>query len=165
MKGFGPALAKVWKTKNLPELLTLKRKYPLRTWNFTKSWPRKRRLDSKSPPPAAPTVKEKPAIPAESQPKPAVQQSVKDSKKQTQSKDRFTVQLASFKDLNSAKKFAARFKDLKPQPTIRTVDLSGTGRWYRVQVGKLSSRDEATALADRLAKKYQLKAFVITLDG
>jgi hypothetical protein len=34
-----------------------------------------------------------------------------------------------------------------------------------VQVGQLSSRDEASALADRLAKEYQLKALVMSLDG
>jgi cell division septation protein DedD len=60
--------------------------------------------------------------------------------------------LASFKDLNSAKKFAARFRGLKHKATIREVELSGKGRWYRVQVGKLASREEATALANDLSQ-------------
>ena len=84
---------------------------------------------------------------------------------QKPSTDRFTVQLASFKDLTSAKKFAARFRGLKHKATIREVELSGKGRWYRVQVGKLASREEATALANDLAQKYQLNAFVIGLEG
>jgi cell division septation protein DedD len=73
--------------------------------------------------------------------------------------------LASFKEFASAKKFAARFKDLKPQATIRQVDLAHRGRWYRVQIGTLSSRDEATALAKRFKEKYGLKAYVVALDG
>jgi hypothetical protein len=32
-------------------------------------------------------------------------------------------------------------------------------------MGKLASREEATVLANYLAKKYQLHAFVINLDG
>ena len=164
-EGVWPGSGKGVEKEESPRTTNTKKKIPLKDLEFYEKLAKKKKARLQESPPAAPTVKEKPATPAESQPKPAVQQSVKDSKKETQSKDRFTVQLASFKDLNSAKKFAARFKDLKPQPTIRTVDLSGTGRWYRVQVGKLSSRDEASALADRLAKKYQLKAFVITLDG
>ncbi len=87
------------------------------------------------------------------------------SQKQQRSATRqYTVQLASFKDLASAKKFAARFKDLQPSATVRQVDLTGKGRWYRVQVGDLSSRDKATALAKRFTKKYGLHAIVVSLD-
>jgi cell division septation protein DedD len=164
-EGVWPGSGKDVDKQEPPRTTNTKKKIPLKDLEFYEKLAKKKKDRLQEPPPAAPKVKEKPAPLAESQPKPAVQQSVEVSKKETPAKDHFTVQLASFKDLNSAKKFAARFKDLKPQPTIRTVDLSGTGRWYRVQVGKLSSRDEATALADSLAKKYQLKAFVITLDG
>ena len=164
-EGVWPGSGKTVDKKESPRTTNTIRKIPLKDLEFYEKLAKKKKASMQEPAPAAPKVKEKRATPAESQPKPAGQQRGMDSKKKTPSKDRFTVQLASFKDLNSAKKFAAQFKDLKPQPTVRTVDLSGTGRWYRVQVGKLSSRDEATALADRLAKKYQLKAFVISLDG
>jgi hypothetical protein len=92
-------------------------------------------------------------------------QNVTRKNQQRPSPGQFTVQLASFKELASAKKFAARFKDSKPQATIRQVDLTGKGRWYRVQVGELSSRAEATALAKRFTKKYRLQAFVVALDA
>jgi len=97
-------------------------------------------------------------------PTPAPKQVQKTSKQQKPSSTRFTVQLASFKDFASARKFAASFKDMDPQATIRQVDLPGKGRWYRVQVGKLSSRKEAEVLADRLGKKYQLQAFVVGIS-
>ncbi|UCG11316.1 MAG: SPOR domain-containing protein [Deltaproteobacteria bacterium] len=77
----------------------------------------------------------------------------------------FTVQIASFKDLASAKKFAASLKDLKNQATTRQADLPGKGRWYRVQVGQYPSRAEAATLAQRLSEQYRLQAFVVRLDG
>ena len=76
----------------------------------------------------------------------------------------FTVQLASFKDLASAKRFAARFKDSEPQATVRQVELPKKGRWYRVQMGKLYSREEAEALAKKLREKYRLEAFIVALE-
>jgi cell division protein FtsN len=93
------------------------------------------------------------------------QQAATSQKQQRPATGKFSVQLASFKEFASAKKFAARFKDLKPQATIREVDLAHRGRWYRVQIGTLSSRDEATALAKRFKKKYGLQAYVVSLDG
>jgi len=77
----------------------------------------------------------------------------------------FTVQLASFKDLASAERFAARFKDSEPQATVRQVELPNKGRWYRVQVGQLYSRNEARALVKRFTEKYRLEAFIVALDG
>ena len=92
-------------------------------------------------------------------------QNVTSKNQQRPSPGQFTVQLASFKDLASAKRFAARFKDLKPRATIRQADLTGSGRWYRVQVGELRSRDEAQELAKRFREKYRLKVLIVTLDG
>jgi hypothetical protein len=77
---------------------------------------------------------------------------------------RFTVQVASFKDLSSAKRFAANLKNLKPQPVIRQVNLAGKGNWYRVQVGELPSHEEASALGQRLAEQYHLQTFVMRLS-
>jgi len=150
-----------------------KRKIPLKDLEFYEKLAQKKKARLQESTPEKITVQDEPAA-AEAEPKPATsqakpksasQQTAEVLKEEKPSKGNFTVQLASFKDQTSANKFAAQFKDLKPKPTVRTVDLPGKGRWYRVQVGQLSSRDEASALADRLAKKYQLKAFVISLDG
>lgn len=78
---------------------------------------------------------------------------------------RYTVQVASFKDPAKARKFASRLKDVQRRPTIRSVDLPDRGRWYRVQVGQLSSFQEATALAHRLSKQYHLQALVVRLES
>jgi len=174
-EGVWPGSGKAVQQEESPRTTNTKRKIPLKDLEFYEKLAQKKKARLQESTPEKTTVKEEPAATAEVQPKPAAatqaqptpaaQQSTEVIKEEKPSKGNFTVQLASFKDQNSAKKFAARFQDLEPKPTVRTVDLPGKGRWYRVQVGQLSSRDEASALADRLAKKYQLKAFVISLDG
>jgi cell division septation protein DedD len=184
-EGVWPGSGKDVQQEESPRTTNTKRKIPLKDLEFYEKLAQKKkeRLQEFAPekttvkdePAAAAEVQTKPAAATQTQPKPAgatqakptssAQKTTEVSKEEKPSKGNFTVQLASFKDQNSAKKFAARFQDLKPKPTVRTVDLPGKGRWYRVQVVQLSSRDEATALADRLGKQYQLKAFVISLDG
>jgi cell division septation protein DedD len=173
-QGVWPGSSKEVQQEGSARTTNTKRKIPLKDLEFYEKLAQKKKARLQESAPEKTTVKDKPSATAEAQAKPvaaqtqpklASQQSAKASKEDKPSKGNFTVQLASFKDQNSAKKFAARFKDLQPKATVRTVDLPGKGRWYRVQIGQLSSRDQASALADRLAKKYQLKAFVISLDG
>jgi cell division septation protein DedD len=174
-QGVWPGSDKAVQEEGSPRTTNTKRKIPLNDLEFYEKLAQKKRerLQESTPekttpkdePAAAGEAQPKPPATPEAQPKPPAQPTTEVSKEEKPPKGSFTVQLASFKDEKSAKKFAARFQDSKPKATVRTVDLPGKGRWYRVQVGQLSSRDEATALADRLAKKYQLKAFVISLDG
>ena len=174
-QGVWPGAGKAAQEEGSSRTTNTKRKIPLKDLEFYEKLAQKKReqLQESTPeqttsmdqPTADAEPQPKPPATPEAQPKPPPQPTTEVSKEEKPPKGSFTVQLASFKDQNSAKKFAARFQDLKPKATVRTVDLPGKGRWYRVQVGQLSSRDEATALADRLAKKYQLKAFVISLDG
>jgi len=141
-----------------------KKQIPLNDLEFYEKLARKKKaqLQEQSeggPPPQkgrTATVSPPPALSAE--------QDRAGKKQQRPSMGKFTVQLASFKDLASARKFAARFNDLKPQATVRQVDLTGKGRWYRVQIGELSSRDEASAFAKRFTKKYRLQALVVALE-
>jgi cell division septation protein DedD len=74
------------------------------------------------------------------------------------------VQLASFKDEATAQKFAASLKNVKAPVTVHAVDLPGRGRWYRVQAGGPLGREEADALAARLLREHQVKAFVVRGD-
>jgi DedD protein len=77
---------------------------------------------------------------------------------------RYTVQVASFRDEASAQKFAASLKDVKSPVTVHAVDLPGKGRWYRVQAGGPLGRQEADALAARLLREHQAKAFVVRAE-
>ena len=174
-QGVWPGSNKAVQEEETHRTTNTKKKIPLKDLEFYEKLAQKKKESLQESAPEQTTPKDEPAAPVETHPKPVATTLVKPpsappktaavSKEEKLSAGNFTVQLASFRDQNSAKKFAAQFQDLKPKATVRTVDLPGKGRWYRVQVGQLSSRDEAKALADRLAKKYQLKAFVISLDG
>ena len=148
-----------------PPSTTTKKKIPLKDLEFYEKLAKKKAARTQQPAVTETPPKEEPPTAVAAKPPPPTKQREKSPEQQQPTQALFTVQLASFKDLSSAKKFAGRFRGLQHKTTIREVELSGKGRWYRVQVGKLASRDEATALADRLAKKYQLHAFVIGLGG
>jgi cell division septation protein DedD len=174
-QGVWPGSGKAAQEEGSSRTTNTKRKIPLKDLEFYEKLAQKKKehLEESAPgkttpmdkPTAAAEAQPEPPATPEAQPKPTAQPTTEVSKEEKPPKGSFTVQLASFKEQHSAEKFAARFQDLKPKATVRTVDLPGKGRWYRVQVGQLSSRDEATALADRLAIQYKLKAFVIRLDG
>jgi hypothetical protein len=163
-EGIWPGSGETGRQKTPPPSTTTKRKIPFKDLEFYEKLARKKEAQLQNPAVAKTPPKEKPPTAVAAKPPPPAQRQKKSSVRQKPSTNRFTVQLASFKDLTSAKKFAARFRGLKHKTTIREVELSGKGRWYRVQVGKLTSREEATALANHLAKKYQLHAFVIGLE-
>jgi hypothetical protein len=164
-EGIWPGSGETGRQETPPPSTTTKRKIPLKDLEFYEKLAKKKEAQLQKPAVAQTPPKEKPATTLAAKSPPPAQQQNKSSEQQKPSTARFTVQLASFKDLSSAKKFAARFRGLKHKATIREVELSGKGRWYRVQVGKLASREDATALANQLAKKYQLHAFVIGLGG
>ena len=164
-EGIWPGSSEMGRQESPPPSTTTKKKIPLKDLEFYEKLAKKKEAQLQKPAVAKTPPKEKPPTTVAAKPPPPAKQQKKSSEQQKPSTDRFTVQLASFKDLTSAKKFAARFRGLKHKATIREVELSGKGRWYRVQVGKLASREEATALANRLAKNYQLHAFVIGLEG
>ncbi len=164
-EGIWPGSSEMGRQESPPPTTTTKKKIPLKDLEFYEKLAKKKKAQLQKPAAAKTPPKEKPPTTVAAKPPPPAQQQKKSAVQQKPSTDHFTVQLASFKDLTSAKKFAARFRGLKHRATIREVELSGKGRWYRVQVGKLASREEATALANHLAKKYQLHAFVIGLEG
>ncbi len=164
-EGIWPGSSEMGRQESPPPSTTTKKKIPLKDLEFYEKLAKKKEVQLQKPAAAKTPPKEKPPTTVAAKPPPPAQQQEKSSVQQKPSTDSFTVQLASFKDLASAKKFAARFRGLKHKATIREVELSGKGRWYRVQVGKLASREEATALANDLAQKYQLHAFVIGLEG
>ncbi len=163
-EGIWPGSSKPAQQEEPSATTNTKKKIPLKDLEFYEKLAKKKKAQQQSPPKADSPVQKKASTVVTPPPTPAPKQVQKTSEQQKPSSTRFTVQLASFKDFASARKFAASFKDMDPQATIRQVDLPGKGRWYRVQVGKLSSRKEAEALANRLGQKYQLQAFVVSIS-
>lgn len=164
-EGIWPGSGKPDQQETSARTTNTKRKIPLKDLEFYEKLAKKKEARLQEPVVAKTPPKEKPTTTVAAKSPPPPRQQKKSAEQQKPATGRFTVQLASFKDLTSAKKFAARFKDLKPKTTIREVNLAGTGRWYRVQMGEFAGRQEAANLANRLAKKYQLQAFVIGLEG
>ena len=161
-EGIWPGSSKPAQQEEPSARTNTKKKIPLKDLEFYEKLAKKKKAQQQGPPKADTPVQKKASTVVT--PPPTQNKVQKASEQQKPSTTRFTVQLASFKDFASARKFAASFKDMDPQATIRQVDLPGKGRWYRVQVGKLSSRKEAEALADRLGKKHQLQAFVVGIS-
>jgi cell division septation protein DedD len=155
-EGVWPGSGKLEQQEASAPSTNTKRKIPLKDLEFYEKLAKKKKARLQEPTVLKSPPKERPptTVAAKSPPPPQQQNKLPEQQKSS---------TASFKDLNSAKKFAARFKDLKPKVIIREVDLASKGRWYRVQVGRLESREKASELANRLAKKYQLQAFVIGL--
>lgn len=166
-EGVWPGSGKSSQQEEFARSANTKKKIPLDDLEFYEKLAKKKKARLREPRPAEMPPEKKSTTAVDSSPPPAAatEQSTTVSKEQQTSKGTYTVQLASFKNLDSAKKFVIQLKDMQPAAAIRTVNLPDTGRWHRVQVGQLSSRAEAAALADRLAEKYNLQAFVISLDG
>jgi DedD protein len=69
---------------------------------------------------------------------------------------RFTVQVASSKDGAAVDRMVAKLKKRGYAAYRTTVDISGQGTWYRVRVGRFSTRTEARQVQERLKKSgYQ----------
>ena len=146
-------------------------KIPIKDLEFYEALAKKKQARLTAPPrekvPEQKTVTTPPApastVPAPPAPPPPQPEKVSTGP-EISSSARYTVQLASFKDEASAEKFAASLKHVKSRVTVHAVDLPGKGHWYRVQAGKSLGRQEADALAARLLREHQVKAFVVRAD-
>ena len=65
----------------------------------------------------------------------------------------YTVQLGSFRSLESATEFEKKLKDKGYPSFTKKIDLQNKGIWYRVRVGTFKSTDIAKIYADRLILK------------
>jgi len=76
-------------------------------------------------------------------------------------KERFTIQVASKKVLEDAKKVAATLIDAGYDAYIQKAVFKETNEiWYRVRVGSYDNRDTAVAVAESLSKTRSEKAWV-----
>jgi len=75
-----------------------------------------------------------------------------DSKKASQSNNKFTIQVASLKDSKIADKLVGRLKKGGYSAYRSIGKIPGKGIWYRVRVGSFNSRTEAGPTLKRLKK-------------
>jgi cell division septation protein DedD len=80
-------------------------------------------------------------------------------------KGNLTVQIGSFNDQAQANDRAARLKSAGADAHVVRADISGKGTWYRVQVGRFASREEATSYGNQLKAKNLAQDFIVTSVG
>ena len=72
----------------------------------------------------------------------------------------FTLQLSASQAREEADRFAAKLRARGYQPYIVESDLKDRGRWYRVRMGKFSSKEAAAKFRDDFRRETRLDAFV-----
>ncbi len=78
-------------------------------------------------------------------------------------KNKFTLQVASVRDLNAAKLMVNKL-NAKNYPAYRVMSqISGKGIWYRIRVGRFDSESKAGRFIRRL-KKDNYNAILIQID-
>ena len=79
------------------------------------------------------------------------------------SQKKFTVQVASTKDLKYAERIITRLKT-KGYPAYKAIGkVPGKGIWFRVRVGPYKNKDEAEKVLAKLKKK-KLKGFILNYN-
>ncbi|MBN2516043.1 MAG: tetratricopeptide repeat protein [Deltaproteobacteria bacterium] len=73
----------------------------------------------------------------------------------------YTIQIASYKDIKSSYDAVESLKRKGWKPFYKTIDIPGSGRWYRLLVGKYDSRNEALQAGERLKRQGLIKKVFI----
>ena len=76
----------------------------------------------------------------------------------------FGVQVGAFRSHDNAERLGAQLETRYPPISIATYD-SPTGLFYRLRVGKVTTQDAATKLAEQLKSDGQMTTFVVRLDN
>jgi rare lipoprotein A len=70
------------------------------------------------------------------------------------------IQVASFHDRALARAFMAKLTEVYREVRLVTIELP-MGTRYRVQVGRFITEQEATAMADRIDRQFQVESLVV----
>lgn len=78
----------------------------------------------------------------------------------SQAKGIYTVQLAAFRDRESAERLSLTLESRGYDAYVQRSDVDGKGIWYRVRVGAFEDKEAARELAKRLEAKEGRSAYV-----
>ena len=109
-----------------------------------------------SPPPADPVKQE----PPREKLKKAIAAMEKSPREVSNPPVAFTLQLSASQAREDADRFAAKLRAQGYQPYIVESELKDRGRWYRVRMGKFSSKEAAAKFRDDFHRETRLDAFV-----
>jgi DedD protein len=113
-----------------------------------------------SAPPEAPAEPPKVAMVA-SLPVPAIEKPTAEASNRGAA---FTLQLSASQAREDADRFAARLRAQGYHPYIVESDVKDRGRWYRVRMGKFSSKEAAAKFLDDFHRETKLEAFVTSAN-
>jgi cell division protein FtsN len=123
------------------------------------------RLEEKKAPAAAPAK-----APPPSQSKVAAKEKAPADKTQKTSASKaspagggYTVNVASFRSKGMADAYSDVLKKRGLDAYVREINLATQGKWFRVSIGRFSSRKEADERAKELKERENLKAFVVLM--
>lgn len=83
---------------------------------------------------------------------------------QTAADGAWTVQLSAFQDKAEADRFAAGLRDKGYAPYIVEAAVAGKGTWFRVRMGRFSSKDAASRYMDDFRRETAMNAIVTTAN-
>jgi cell division protein FtsN len=110
------------------------------------------------PPAVVPTQAKKPpapkAVASAKEQKPPATPAVNNSKKQTPPvKERYQVQVVSYKEKEKAEQLRKKLAAQGFKPVIAVTDLKEKGKWYRVTLDGYDSKEQAQKAAESVAGK------------
>lgn len=73
----------------------------------------------------------------------------------------FTLQVGSYPTDVEAQALIQKLEGKGLEPFLRSVDLSGKGQWYRIYVGRYSSKEEAEKDGLRMRAKQVVSTFIV----
>jgi cell division protein FtsN len=110
---------------------------------------------------------EKKTIPVEAvkksvaRPSPAVENKAASHKQATSAKLRYTIQVSSHTERQTAEDDVRRMKQSGFAAFIVTSELQGKGTWYRVRIGRFTNRDAAEKLQKDIHAKVGMEPIVV----
>lgn len=78
---------------------------------------------------------------------------------------RFTLQIAAFPDIESAKAFAGQLVRVGERPFWGSIIIPGRGTWFRVYVGEFETADGARVEGENLLARGIIKEFIVKRAG
>lgn len=95
------------------------------------------------------------------------QPSKAEEKERADARKRYSIQAKSFRDRNEALIFLGYLQKQvgksKVQPYIMPVDLANKGKWYRVRLGRFSTRLDAQKFKDQFEKREGIQTILVKL--
>jgi len=81
------------------------------------------------------------------------------------SDSRYAVQLASFPDVGAAREMERTLKSKSYPAYVEKADLGGKGTWYRVKVGRFSTKSEASNLGNEIkTAEPDVSSILVTMN-